>query len=172
MTFLSRSTFFTDSLTGLNDIRNEIYSYSKAILTHRNGTYYEDLYLINGDTGKFLAKGTNAMEENIVSYSKKTDKLIKEMPNTIISIHNHGTNNPPTGSDLVSSGYRKYKLGIIACHNGDVFTYKAGELIFRAEQFGSKVDKFKEQGYNENDSIIKTLEIFERDYNVSWEKIE
>lgn len=158
-------------ITNNNAVNDSIYKYSKAILMHRNGTYYEDIYLIDSITGKLVCKETNSITENIVKYSKETNEIVKNKPNTLISIHNHGTNNPPTGSDLVSAGSRKYKIGVVSCHNGDVYVYKPSKQPFTVNSFDKTVDKFRKKGYNENDSIIESLRLFEKYYGVSWKKL-
>ncbi|MFQ8893540.1 MAG: hypothetical protein ACLR6Z_00455 [Dorea sp.] len=48
-------------------------------------------------------------------------------PKCVIGIHNHPTNILPTGSDFVAAGARKYEFGIIATHDGRVFSYKVGK---------------------------------------------
>lgn len=89
-------------------------------------------------------------------------------PYSLISIHNHPTNNPPTGSDLVSNGSRKYKLGVVVTHNGRVFTYKAGNTPFLANSFDNIVDKNRSRGYNEYEAIVETLKQYQRDYGIEW----
>lgn len=159
-------------ITENKDVNEAIYKYSKAMITHRNGTYYEDIYIVNGDTGKFVAKETNSLFENVVNYTESTEQMIKDNPNQLIAIHNHGTNNPPTGSDLVSAGYHKYKMGVVVCHNGDVYTYQVGNTPFSTNTFDKTVDKFKAKGYNESKAIIKTLNLFKTDYGIRWKKYD
>lgn len=151
-------------------VNNAIYEYSKAILTHRNGTYFEDLCLVDAQSGRLAALEANSTVENVVDYSKNTELLIKRNPYRYIAIHNHGTNNPPTGSDFVSAGARKYKLGIVVCHNGDIYTYQSGSKPFSRKYFDDTVDGFREKAYNDHDAIIETLKQFEKEYGISWEK--
>lgn len=157
-------------ITGISKVDNSLYEYSRAILTHRNGTYFEDLCVVDAKTGRLVALDTNNETENEVKYGKNTELLIKYNPYRYVSIHNHGTNNPPTGSDLVSSGRRKYKMGVAVCHNGDVYVYKAGNCPFTREFFDNTVDEIKKTGYTESEAILKTLEIFRKDYGITWEK--
>ena len=80
------------------------------------------------------------------------------------------TNNPPTGSDIVSNGANGYKLGIVVTHDGKVFTYKAGSKVFSVESFGRRVDKYRSKEYNlnEQEAIVKTLDELVRDYGIEW----
>ena len=160
-----------NNITDNENVNNSIYRYSKAALTHRNGSYYEDIYIIDGKTGSLIAKETTPIAENNVKYSAKTESIIKSHPNKLISIHNHGTNNPPTGSDLGSAGYRRYKMGVVACHNGDVYTYRVGSIPFSAGTFDKAVDKYKSKGYNEIEAITEVLKLFEEYYGIRWNKL-
>lgn len=127
-------------ITANSKVDNALYEYSKAILTHRNGTYFEDLCLVDAQSGQLAALEAKNTAENAVDYSSNTELLIKHNPYRYISIHNQGTNNPPTGSDFASCGFRKYKMGIVVCHNGDIYTYKTGSKPFLSQTFDGMVD--------------------------------
>lgn len=88
----------------------------------------------------------------------------------MISIHNHPTNNPPTGSDIVSNGIRGYRLGIVVTHDGKVFTYKEGNTPFSSLTFSKSVDEFRGAPYNLNEysAIIQTLKDFEKLFGIYW----
>ena len=61
-------------------------------------------------------------------------------------------------------------MGVVVCHNGDVYTYQVGNIPFSTNIFDKTVDKFKVKGHNESDAIIKALNIFQSDYGIRWEK--
>lgn len=78
---------------------------ARDILVHRNGTNKEDMYLISVIDGKIKGKSVAAKEDNIVEYNKSLRDAVEIEPRgTLISIHNHGTNIPPTGADFAVSG--------------------------------------------------------------------
>ena len=57
--------------------------------------------------------------------SEAMKKMVSESePYTIISLHNHPNSTVPSLDDLNSSYKKKYKYGVIACHNGNVFKYR------------------------------------------------
>ncbi len=170
MAYIQSKEFKTkfDELPFNSKVNKIIYEQSKALLIHRNGTYFEDIYLIDSDSGKVLSKSFNNLSENEVLYSNNAEKIIKENVGKLISIHNHGTNNPPTGSDFVSAGYRKYKNGIVLCHNGDVYLYKSGNIAFSSNSFSKMVDNLMKKGYNEKEAYFETLKYYERKYNIEW----
>lgn len=156
-------------ITGNTKVDEQLYQQSKAILTHRNGTDKEDLCLIDSQTGKIVGRQSNSKIDFGVEYNSSIENAIKKNPRgTLISIHNHPTNNPPTGSDFVSNGSNGYKLGIAVTHNGKVFTYKAGEKPFSATTFGKQVDKYRGFGYTEYDAIINVLNDFSVEYGIEW----
>ena len=148
-----------------------VYKQSKSMLQHRNGTYFEDISLIDSNTGQVLITSFNNNTENEVLYSKKAERIIKENEDGLISVHNHGTNNPPTGSDLVSAGHRKYKGGVVACHNGDVYWYKVGNRPFSSETFSKRVDNYMQKGYNEREAFKATLNYYKQNYGIDWGEV-
>ena len=158
-----------NGITGNPNVDKQLHSQAVAQLTHRNGTYGEDLTLINAETGNIEGRQSKSLSENGVEYNNSLNKAVEHNPPySLISIHNHPTNNPPTGSDLVSNGSRKYKLGVVVTHNGRVFTYKAGNTPFLANSFDNIVDKNRSRGYNEYEAIVETLKQYQRDYGIEW----
>lgn len=152
------------------NVQQSVYMQAKSILEHRNGTYFEDLCLIDKSSGKVLSV-SSGRKENEVRYSTKANQMVAQNPNSLIALHNHGTNIPPTGSDLVSAGRRKYDSGIIVCHNGEVYMYKSGNIPFSSKTFGDMVDNYKDKGYNEIDAVRLTLDYHTQHYNIEWRKI-
>lgn len=160
-------------ITDDEKLNQELYQRSKDTLIHRNGTSKEDLYLISARDGEVKGRSVAAKEDNVVEYNNSVIKAVQSEPRgTLISIHNHATNIPPTGADFASAGYRGYKKGIVACHNGDVYLYEVGDKPFSAAFFDKTVDKYMAQGYtNGIEAHIKTLEQFEKDYGIKWRKL-
>lgn len=156
-------------ITGNDAVDSQLYSQAVAQLTHRNGSYGEDMTVINCKTGKIEGRQSNSKIENTVEYNHSLNNAVKSNPPyTLITIHNHPTNNPPTGGDLTSNGSRKYKLGVVVTHNGRVFTYKAGDKPFLSKSFDSRVDKLRKKGYNEFDAITEALNQYSVEYGIEW----
>ena len=152
-------------------VQDNIYENAKMLLKRRDGTYFEDICLFDSATGKMHLISYNHQTENEVHYSRKAERFVAEHPNTLIAMHNHGTNNPPTGSDFVSAGARKYKTGIVICHDGSVYIYCAGKKPFTRNLFDNSVDKYKKYGYNERESIINVLNDFSKQYGIEWSEL-
>ena len=156
-------------ITGDYQVDEQIYKQSKAMLVHRSKTNKEDMCLIDSRTGNIVGRQTNSKSDFGVDYNNSLNNAIKNNPrDVLISIHNHPTNNPPTGSDIVANGSKGYKLGVVVTHNGRVFTYKAGKTPFTASSFGKQVDKYRSLNYNESDAIIQTLSDYTKQYGIEW----
>ena len=159
------------TITDNKKVNEALYKQAKAALTHRNGTDKEDMWLINSKTGRIEGKQTNSKSDYGVEYNNSMKNAIKRNgPDSLISLHNHSTNNPPTGSDLYSNAKKKYALGVVVTHNGRVYSYKAGEKPFFASSFDKRVDKYRGIEYNmsEEDAITQSLKDFAKEYGIEW----
>ena len=142
---------------------------AKDILSHRNNTYFEDMYLFDSN-GNVVGAQTHSDTIQEVVYNKSlNDAIKKHSPKSLISLHNHPESKPPSGADLCSCGRRKYKKGVICCHNGDIFIYQSGNKPFTAKLFDDTVDKYKKRGYNEVGAYERALQQFSKDYGIKWE---
>lgn len=160
-----------NGITGNKKVDNRIYSQSKAMLTHRNGTDKEDMCLINSVTGKIEGKQTSSKTDFGVDYNDSLNEAIDNNSEySLIAVHNHPTNNPPTGSDIISAGGHKYKMGVVVTHDGRVFTYKAGDIPFSENAFAKRVDKYRSSEYNlsESNAILQTLQDFKNTHGIDW----
>ena len=48
---------------------------------------------------------------------------------TIIGIHNHPRNSAPSVPDIMVAAERKYKYGIVACHDGTLYKYSVAGTV-------------------------------------------
>lgn len=164
-----------NQITSNTSVNDALRKYSKAMLTHRNGTDGEDLYIISSKTGKRLFSKTTGSNELGVELSKDEIQNIKQFAKDegVIALHNHPTNLLPTGSDFVSAGARGYDFGLIATHDGRVFWYKAGDKPFRSEYFNKTVDKYVSEPYNHDieKAQVKTLFEFKKEFGIEWREL-
>ena len=163
-----------NQLTDNSTINNRLRNYAEAILTHRKGTDYEDIYIINAHTGELILRKTSS--DTVLSVDltmAEIEDLRQNYYGKMISIHNHPTNVPPTGADYVASGYRGYNIGLVVTHSGEVYKYKSGNTSFLAGLFDKRVDKYTQKPYNMSvlEAHEKALDDFEREYGTSWLKI-
>lgn len=136
------------------EVKRELKNKSIEILKHRDGTFFEDLVFVDSKTGESLVSKDYQVERT-AKPTKKMEKMIKKAETeTIIAIHNHPNSTLPSASDLRVAYDRKYKYGLIACHNGDVFKYKItkepdiafyNSVVAKCERKGYNISEFKEQ---------------------------
>ena len=163
-----------NQITDKLEVNESIYQRAKAMLTHRNGTDKEDMYLLDKESGKVAGSQTGGKTDYEVVYNASLSNAVKAYkPDSLISLHNHSTNLPPTGSDFTSNGLHRYSLGVVACHDGTVYTYKAGKRIFTAGLFDGRIEKYKNWPYNMNemDAHKRVLDEFVEEYGIEWKVI-
>lgn len=103
-----------NKITENTAINDSLRNYATAMLLHRNGTDGEDLYIMDSK-GKLLLREISGKNELGVTVSAEDSEMLRKK-NGVVGIHNHPTNIPPTGSDFVAAGYRKYIFGIVVTH--------------------------------------------------------
>lgn len=107
------------------DIQRTACKKAREMLAHRSGTKFEDMTFINTATGEALTR-TDYEVENQVLPSKRMRRMVSEAePHTVIAIHNHPGSSVPSITDLETAYEKRYKYGLIACHNGYVMRYRA-----------------------------------------------
>ena len=152
-------------------LNQAIYKYCKAAITHQSGSYKEDLTILRLD-GSFVGQ-TSGKVDNETHYTQRlTDAVAAEKPYTLVSIHNHGTNLPPSGSDFGSSGYHRFAFGIVACNNGEVYMYSTKNAKpFVSSGFDERVDKCLKRGYNILKAYKTALNESVSTYEIEWRRL-
>jgi|GEM_PF-180225 len=156
-------------------LNKQIYETSQQILTHRAGTDYEDMYLIQKGNGKVEGSQTDSEDVLRVNYNESlVNAISSNEPKTLIAIHNHPTNIPPDGADFVSLGYRKYSEGVIVTHDGKVYTYNIGDKIFTSGVLDRRIYKYASMPYNMpmEEAHIKALDTMAEDYKIKWRELK
>ena len=178
-----RSDEFVDKLKKhpkTSHLSESIARVSRQMLQHRNGTPFEDYYLLNADTGRVVALSNKARKTKGVVYNDQVRKAFKEQSEqSLISIHNHPSGYPPSLSDFASLQQRNknntVKYGLTIGHDGSVYWYsRPNKRIPRSaqEQYVNRIDKFKKMGYNESVAQEKTLELLYEVFGFEFGRIE
>lgn len=152
-----RQTF--ENLDESTEVKRTAYQASKKMLKHRSQTNYEDLTFIDSKTGKSLTRNDYDVEHEVVPTKRMKSMVEKSEPYSIIAIHNHPNSSTPSIVDINTAFEKKYKYGVIACHNGYVFKYsvlgeynavnvdfgleKINRLLYNTD--GINMDKLNEQ---------------------------
>lgn len=96
----------------------------EKIYKHRDGSDMEDLYFIDSSNG-IVRMNTRGTDLGTCRPTKAMNKMIASaQEGTIIGIHNHPRNSAPSIPDIMVAAERKYKYGIVACHDGTLYRYK------------------------------------------------
>ena len=108
----------------------------------------------------------NYDKENTASPSDSMKKMLKEAkPYTVIAIHNHPGSSVPSFPDIMACKDRKYKYGLVVCHDGTVYKYSVDNERFNAPMAVSALDLLLKDGYTKNvkkqlDDAGISLEVF------------
>ena len=178
-----RSDEFLDKLKRhpmTSPLSDSIARVSRQMLQHRNGTPFEDYYLLNADTGRVIALSNKARKTKGVVYNDQVRRAFKEQSEqSLISIHNHPSGYPPSLSDFASLQQRNknntVKYGLTIGHDGSVYWYsRPNKRIPRSaqEQYINRIEKFKKMGYNEVIAQEKTLEMFSNLFEFEFGRID
>ena len=154
-------------------LNQAIYKYCKAAITHQSGSYKEDLTILRLD-GSFVGQ-TSGKVDNETQYGRSLSSAVTSAePYTLVSIHNHGTNLPPTGADFSSAGYHKYAFGIVACHDGKVYYYSSAHTRpFLPTLIDETVDKYLKPPYNLEGikAAQKALVAISQTHGIEWREL-
>lgn len=178
-----RSDEFVDKLKKhpkTSHLSESIARVSRQMLQHRNGTPFEDYYLIDAETGRIVALSNKARKTKGVVYNDQVRKAFKEKPEqSLVSIHNHPSGYPPSLSDFASLQQRSknntVKYGLTIGHDGSVYWYtRPNKRIpkIALSKYSHQIEKFKKMGYNEVVAQEKTLEMFSNLFEFEFGRID
>ena len=159
-----------DNITDNKNVNRAVYQAAKEMLSHRSGTKYEDMYWIDGNTGKIIAKEIAQKVEEQVTYSKSTKAAIKGKEN-LIALHNHPESMPPSARDLNSTYTNGYAHSLAICHDGKVYEYSSREII-RLDDYNAELAKYLKRGYDEEQSQIMALETLKKSCDFDFKEIK
>lgn len=142
-----------DKLTDNPKTNQSIYEVAKKALKHRDGTTYEDMYLLGLD-GNILSSVTDSSIERGVTYTDEFKEALKKSikdSTPTIAIHNHPEGTPPSADDFRKAYENKYSLGVIAGHNGQIYIYNNSGVELTpqiAEEISEDIAFFYRSGYD------------------------
>lgn len=152
-----------DRITENKYVNETLLQCARNAIEHRNGTLCEDMYIINGNTGKIMASRIDMKAERGISHNEEIDNAIiialeKNIP--IIAFHSHPEGYPPSIDDFNAAYDYGYTLGVVAGHNGQIYVYSnelgtvdnaddIQTIIVSAYSRGYDVDRAYREAYNE-----------------------
>lgn len=157
-----------DSFTDNISVNRTLYAKAKAILNHRGGTEFEDMYWVDGTNGKVVASALNEKKKRGIQYTDAILKAISGRSN-LIAFHNHPNSMPPSAEDFNSMLVHGYKTAFVVCHDGTIYQYISNEEISPILH-RLYIDEFLSQGYSEREAQLKALEEIKQNHNIDfWE---
>ena len=157
-----------DKITDNKDVSRVLYSKAKEMLNHRSGTLIEDMYWIDGDTGKVVLSALDEKTEGMITYTDNITRTIKERTN-LITLHTHPNSMPPSIADFNSAYSHGYRTGLVICHDGTIYAYTSKEHV-RAKMYDLYVQGFMETLRDEKEAQLKALEELKKSFDIDfWE---
>lgn len=160
-----------DKLTDNPATDQAIYEVAKKALKHRDGTAYEDMYLLGLDGG-ILSSVTNSSVKRGVTYTEEfKETLEKSIKNSVptIAIHNHPEGTPPSADDFRKAFENKYSLGVIIGHNGQIYIYRNNSVELTpqiTEEMSDDVGFFFRSGYDIDNASRMVYNIHGLEYTI------
>lgn len=152
------------------ELNRLLYKIAKDMLYHRSGTLYEDMYWIDVETKKIIAKELNQKSQTSIKYSRKTQKEIRKRKG-LLTIHSHPYSFPPSIEDFNSNYENEYGIGITCCHDGKIYMYNSNERV-NPRYYKMKVEEFLKQGYNDFESQVKALELVMQHFDINYKEVK
>jgi SPP1 gp7 family putative phage head morphogenesis protein len=157
---------------GSNDnVDNEIYKTATRILRHRDGSKYEDLYVLDLNSGKTITYTTQDTEMGIKRTGKLAEILSREGSNYAI-IHNHPHSSTFSNSDLKTLFNSKSVRKMLAIgHDGTVYTISSKKLAINIEsEYKMRYTKIKKYGFSDDTAMEKAIEVISKLYGLGYER--
>jgi hypothetical protein len=158
-----------NAITENAELSRLLYSISKDMLFHRSGTLLEDMYWIDLDSMKVVAKVVDASIPKKIVYSDAMKKIIREYEN-LLTIHTHPDSFPPSIDDFNSNYDHAYTVGIVICHDGRIYMYSANERI-NEDYYKLVVERFIRSGYNEDEAQVAALLRIQQNFDVEFKEV-
>ena len=159
-----------DKISDNKKLNKLLYQLAKAMLEHRSGTLYEDMYWIDAETATVVAKETDSCVESEIIYSEATLLKIGKRQG-LVTIHTHPSSSPPSYADFMSNYVHEYSLGIVCGHNGKVYTYTANEEISE-ERYESITRKFYKRFHSKEIAQMLIIEELQRQFNIIVKEVK
>ena len=159
-----------DRITDSPKLNRLIYDKAKEMLKHRSGTEYEDMYWFDATAGEVLCKKSDELVKGEVRHTKAIDTKIKKC-GKVIAMHTHPHSMPPCPADFNCYVEAGYALGIVVCHNGDVYLYRAVREV-NTRLWERYVEREKLFGFSETDAQRNALNSLQANGDIEFTEVE
>lgn len=157
-----------DSATDNKEVNKSLYDCAKKALKHRSVTAFEDMYWIDGETGRVMLSVTDSADERTITYTDRIKKCI-QTNNNVVTIHTHPSSMPPSIEDFNSCANNGYAKCFVACHNGVLYGYHSNEMI-NPKLYNLYIQKYMNGGFSEMEAQVKTIKKLSQSFDINfWE---
>lgn len=157
-----------DSATDNKEVNKSLYDCAKKALKHRSGTAFEDMYWIDGETGRVMLSVTDSADERTITYTDRIKKCI-QTNNNVVTIHTHPSSMPSSIEDFNSCANNGYAKCFVACHNGVLYGYHSNEMI-NPKLYNLYIQKYMNGGFSEMEAQVKTIKKLSQSFDINfWE---
>ncbi len=152
-------------------VDNSIYRTAMRILNHRNGTKFEDLYILDLSTGKTITYTTQNTEMGIQRTAKLEEILSKKNGDYVI-IHNHPHSSTFSVSDLKTLFNSKSVNKMMAIgHDGSVYVINSKNIDIDIEnEYNMRYTKLKKYGFSDATAKEKALQSISDLFGLGYER--
>lgn len=160
-------------LTDDEEANNRVLEITKDVLKHRDGTEYEDMYLMGMD-GRVIASVTNSTSRFGINYTDEFKEALSDVYQNnipVIALHNHPHGTPPSADDFRKAFENRYAIGIAVGHNGQVYIYKNLDVEITkqlADQMSDEIDFMYRMGVD----IDRASKMVYNEYGIDYTILE
>ena len=169
-----------ENLTKSKKLNEGLYKEAAKILSHRSGTEYEDIAMLDSRTGKVLVKNTMAAGEfkfqcGLTSKQLETlQKLGKEFE----ILHNHPNSTEPSTSDIIGLFKRELATGsTVVGHDGSVYRMEKLKTFDKIEELVEQMYKETKEEFSgapddliEVNTVLRIIRLLQRGGFVNYKK--
>lgn len=126
-----------------SDAADGVHSTISTIMRHRGGTNGEDIYAVDLSNGKTI---TSYLASRTASEAKPDGRFLSKVSNAVADgrsvaiVHNHPASGIPSAADMYGLASRNCDLGVIACHDGSVYTFRKVNKPLEGYNIGDQDD--------------------------------
>lgn len=137
-------------------VSESIYQCAMAILSHRNGTNFEDLYAIDARPGKLLAKNSSSTTPLRTFFNRQNFTTLLKQPNPVILIHNHPNSTRPSITDIMTlANYPFIAASVIVGHDATLQIIRMRFQKSKLEaMFNVWYTNYKKIGFPKQEAIL------------------
>ena len=113
-----------ENLSANKQVNEGLYKQAAKILSHRSGTEYEDIAMLDARTGKLLVENNSASGEmkHKCGLTREQHEKLQSSGKQFEILHNHPSSSIPSTADIIGLFNRENAVAsTVVCHDGTVY---------------------------------------------------